>query len=74
VDPHAADVVFRSGIPLVVMPLDVTHQVLTTRKRVDAIGALGTQVARAVVELLEFLSGLTSRNTAATAVLCTTPA
>ena len=54
VDPHAADVVFRSGVPLVVMPLDVTHQVLTTRKRVEAIGALGTPVARAVVELLEF--------------------
>jgi purine nucleosidase len=54
VDPHAADVVFRSGIPLVVMPLDVTHQVLTKRKRVAAIGALGTPVAKAVVELLEF--------------------
>ncbi|WP_342617587.1 nucleoside hydrolase [Rhodoferax sp. GW822-FHT02A01] len=54
VDPHAADVVLRSGIPLVLMPLDVTHQVLTTRKRVDAIGALGTPVAKACVELLEF--------------------
>lgn len=54
VDPHAADVVFRSGIALVVMPLDVTHQVLTTRKRVAAIGALGTSVAKATVELLEF--------------------
>jgi purine nucleosidase len=54
VDPHAADVVLRSGIPLVLMPLDVTHQVLTTRKRLDAIGALGTRVAKACVELLEF--------------------
>ena len=31
VDPEAADIVFRSGAPLVVMPLDVTHKVLTTR-------------------------------------------
>jgi purine nucleosidase len=54
VDPHAADVVFRSGVPLVMMPLDVTHQVLTTRKRLDAMGALGTPVAKACVELLEF--------------------
>jgi purine nucleosidase len=54
VDPHAAHVVFESGIPIVVMPLDVTHQVLTTRKRVAAIGALGTPVAKATVELLEF--------------------
>ena len=54
VDPHAAHIVFSSGIPLVVMPLDVTHQVLTTRKRLDAIAALGTPVAKASVELLEF--------------------
>ena len=54
VDPHAAQIVFESGIPLVVLPLDVTHQVLTTRKRVAAIGALDTPVARATVELLEF--------------------
>jgi purine nucleosidase len=54
VDPHAADVVFRSGISLVVMPLDVTHQVLTTRKRLEKITALGTPVAKACVELLEF--------------------
>jgi purine nucleosidase len=54
VDPHAADVVFRSGISLVVMPLDVTHQVLTTRKRLEKIAALGTPVAKACVELLEF--------------------
>jgi purine nucleosidase len=54
VDPHAADVVFRSGVKLVVMPLDVTHQVLTTRKRLDAIAALGTPVARVCVQLLEF--------------------
>lgn len=54
VDPHAADVVFRSGIPLVVMPLDVTHQVLTSRARIASIAALGTPVAQATVALLEF--------------------
>lgn len=54
VDPHAAHIVFSSGIPLVVMPLDVTHQVLTTRTRLDAIAALATPVATATVEMLEF--------------------
>lgn len=54
VDPHAAEIVFSSGVPLVVMPLDVTHQVLTTRKRMDAIAAIGTPVARATVEMLDF--------------------
>jgi purine nucleosidase len=54
VDPHAAAIVFGSGIPLVVMPLDVTHQVLTTRKRLDTIAAIGTPVARATVGMLNF--------------------
>jgi len=54
VDPHAADVVFRSGVPITVMPLDVSHKALTTRVRVDRIRALGTRVAGAVVKMLEF--------------------
>jgi purine nucleosidase len=54
VDPHAADVVLRSGIPIVMMPLDVTHKALTTAKRVKAIRDLGTRVGIAVAEMLEF--------------------
>ncbi|MGE0281294.1 MAG: nucleoside hydrolase [Rhizobiaceae bacterium] len=54
VDPQAADVVLKAGIPTVIMPLDVTHKALTTRKRVEAIRALGTKVSKAVVELLEY--------------------
>jgi len=29
VDPHAADIVFRSGVEIVVMPLDLTHTTAT---------------------------------------------
>jgi purine nucleosidase len=54
VDPHAADVVFRSGIPIVVMPLDVTHKALTTAKRVQAFRALGSKVGEAAAALLDF--------------------
>ncbi|MCT7376205.1 nucleoside hydrolase [Chelativorans salis] len=54
VDPHAADVVFRSGIPIVMMPLDVTHKALTTEKRVAAIRNLGTRAGIATAEMLEF--------------------
>jgi len=54
VDPHAADVVFRSGIPLVMMPLDVTHKALTTSKRIDAFRKLGSRVGIATAEMLEF--------------------
>ena len=49
VDPHAADVVYRSGVPLVTMPLDVTHKALMTRKwladMAEIPGKLGHHVA-----------------------------
>ncbi len=54
VDPEAADIVFKSGIDIVVMPLDVTHKALATRARVDAFRALGTPVGQAVAELTDF--------------------
>jgi purine nucleosidase len=54
VDPHAADLVFKSGIPIVMMPLDVTHKALTTAKRTQAFRALGTRVGTATAEMLEF--------------------
>jgi len=41
VDPQAAEIVFKSGVDLVVMPLDVTHKALTTRPRIEAFRALG---------------------------------
>ena len=54
VDPQAAEIVLKSGIPIVVMPLDVTHQLLTTKSRVARIAALETKPAIAMVEMLEF--------------------
>jgi purine nucleosidase len=54
VDPEAAEIVFKSGVPLVVMPLDVTHKALTTQPRVDAFRALGTPVGHAVAAWTDF--------------------
>lgn len=54
VDPHAADVVLRSGIPIVMMPLDVTHKALTTARRTKAFRDLGTKVGDATADMLEF--------------------
>jgi purine nucleosidase len=54
VDPHAAKVVFDAGIPLTVFALDLTHQVLTRSARVERIRALGTRVAVAVAEMMDF--------------------
>ena len=54
VDPQAADIVFRSGIPIVVMPLDVTHKALVTQPRNDAFRALDTPVGVAVAQMTDF--------------------
>jgi purine nucleosidase len=54
VDPHAAHVVFTSGIPIVMMPLDVTHQALTTPERLQMFRQLGTPAGDAVAGMLGF--------------------
>ncbi|NNC23410.1 nucleoside hydrolase [Salinisphaera sp. USBA-960] len=54
VDPHAADIVFRSGIPITVFGLDVTHQFLMTRARRDCIRAIDTKPAHVVADMLDF--------------------
>jgi len=56
VDPHAAQVVFECGRPLVVMGLDVTHQVIATRERVARIASLGNPAARATAGMLGFFN------------------
>ncbi|MEK1891132.1 MAG: nucleoside hydrolase [Phyllobacterium sp.] len=54
VDPHAAQIVLQSGVPVTILPLDVTHKALSTAKRVDRFRAMGTRAGDACVELLEF--------------------
>jgi purine nucleosidase len=54
VDPHAADLVMRSSIPITIIPLDVSHKALTTKPRIQRFRALGTRCGRAVAEMLEF--------------------
>lgn len=54
VDPEAAAAVFASGVPITVMPLDVTHKALVTKPRNDVFRALGTPVGRAVAAFTDF--------------------
>jgi purine nucleosidase len=54
VDPQAAKAVFAAGVPLVVMPLDVTHKALVTAERNAAFRNLGTPVGIAVAQMTEF--------------------
>jgi purine nucleosidase len=54
VDPDAADVVFRCGVKLTLLPLDVTHQMLSTPSRLLAMRALGNAGGVATAQMLEF--------------------
>lgn len=54
VDPQAADIVFKSGVDITVLPLDVTHKVLVTAPRNAAFRALGTPVGTAVADMTDF--------------------
>jgi len=50
-DPEAAAVVLGSGVPLTLVPLDLTHQVRLTADRLARLRQVGTAAARAVVAL-----------------------
>ncbi len=54
VDPQAADIVFKSGVHITVMPLDVTHKALVTKERNDAFRAIGNKAGSAVAAMTEF--------------------
>ena len=53
-DPEAADIVFRSGVPITMIGLDVTHQALLDRDSVAALRASGGTSARIAAELTEY--------------------
>lgn len=55
VDPKAADIVFQSGIPMTLVPLDVTQKMLVTPPRNAALRAIGTPVGRAVADMTGFI-------------------
>lgn len=56
VDPHAAAVVFDSGIPITMLGLDVTHKALVREEHLRQWRALGTPVGDAAAGLLDFYS------------------
>ncbi|MEL6689620.1 MAG: nucleoside hydrolase [Pseudomonadota bacterium] len=54
VDPEAAEIVFKSGVPIVVAPLDLTHKMLTSAAWIEEMRALGTPVGEAVAGWTDF--------------------
>ena len=56
VDPHAADIVFKCGRPITQIGLDASHQVLSTRERIDRIKDIDNAPARATVGMIDFFN------------------
>ena len=54
VDPEAAQRVIECGAPITMIPLDCTHQALTTKSRLDKLRSIGTPVSEAFYHLLTF--------------------
>lgn len=51
-DPEAADIVLRSGIPVTLIPLDVTRRVRATREDTDTLRRSGGPAAVATADLI----------------------
>ena len=47
-DPHAAHIVFHSGIPITLIPLDVTYKCLLTSADVERLNRIDSPIARFV--------------------------
>ena len=56
VDPEAARIVFRSGLPITMVGLDVTHRALFREPDIERLVALGTPVARVFADLIRFFA------------------
>jgi purine nucleosidase len=53
-DPHAAHMVFHSGLPLTLVPLDVTYQVVLTKEDVDRLLKIPSPVSRLIADATQF--------------------
>ena len=58
VDPEAANIVFKSGVELVMMGLDVTHQAISTKERLEKIISTNTETGRFLADLMGSLSDI----------------
>ncbi|WP_029479226.1 nucleoside hydrolase [Deinococcus frigens] len=57
-DPHAARIVFESGVPLRMVGLNVTMQCVADPERIAALRGLGNRAGEVCAELLTFYAGV----------------
>lgn len=55
-DPEAAHLVFKSGIPITMCGLDVTHKALVFQKDIDLLRSIGNNSGKAAADLMDFFS------------------
>jgi purine nucleosidase len=53
VDPHAAHIVFHSGIPITLIPLDVTHKCLLIQNHLDRLMQIPSPISRFIRDAME---------------------
>jgi inosine-uridine nucleoside N-ribohydrolase len=53
-DPHAAHIVFHSGLPITLVPLDVTYQAILTQQDVDRLLRIPSPVSRLIADATRF--------------------
>ena len=56
VDPHAANIVLKSGIPITMMGLDVTHKVNVNKRIIQSIKSNNNKASIFFADLMEFYS------------------
>jgi purine nucleosidase len=54
VDPHAAHIVFHSGMPIVLTPLDVTYQCIFTKEDLDRLLKIDSPVTKFISDATRF--------------------
>ena len=53
VDPHAAQIVLQSGVPITVLPLDVTHKACITTPRMDVLRRQNNTNGKRLADILQ---------------------
>lgn len=55
-DPDATDVVLKSGLPMTMCGLDVTHEALVTSEIFDRLHAMETPLSQTIIGLMKFFA------------------
>jgi len=54
VDPHAAHIVFHSGMPITLTPLDVTYQCILTKQDVERLLKIDSPITKFIADATRF--------------------